>query len=115
MDLTIREKAHQMKRLPSFLNTVNCRQQNLIAEKLASRDVVINSRNVHPNDASGADVQMSHFRIAYHSGGQTHARARSFQQCLRVVFTELVVIRSCGKGDSIPLNSRRISPTVNDY
>jgi hypothetical protein len=75
MHLAIRKKSHQVQGFPSVPGAINCREQELVAEKLSGGNIVINPRHIHPDHAACADVQMAHFGIAHHSTRQTDASA----------------------------------------
>src|SRR5258705_13306519 len=86
--------------------------QKLIAEKRARLNLMIDKRHVHANDTTRSDIQMSHFGISHHACGQPHARPVCLQQWEGVLRCQLVVIRGCGKRDSITRASRGVTPTV---
>ena len=55
-------------------------EQQRLAREFAAGDELVNARDVHVHDASGADIQVAHFAIAHLSFGQTHGRAGRLNQ-----------------------------------
>src|SRR6185437_9511744 len=83
-------------------------------KKLASLDVMIDARDVHSYHASRADVQMSYFGVPHHTRRQAHASAMRFEQSVRVIFDELVVIRRRRERNRVSLARGRVTPTIDD-
>src|ERR1051325_1370422 len=103
-----------MKRRPSLFRAVHRRHQRFVLEESAGLDVVIYARDIHAHDAAGAHVQMANLGVAHNARRKTDARARSFEQRVRVSRRQLVVKRSRSQSNSVAFTHGAVAPAVDD-
>src|SRR6185503_2495053 len=90
-------------------------KKGFVAEELAGLDGVINSRSVHANNASGADVEMADLAVTHLTGAESHESAGGFYERVGAGRVPLIEIRSAGKCDRIAFSLGRVSEPVKHY
>ncbi len=89
-------------------------EQQRLAEEFAARDQLIDARDVHLDDAPGADIQMAHFAIAHLPFGQADVRAGGVNQRVGKILQQPVVVGLAGEGDGVAFCFGAIAPAVED-
>src|SRR5215213_9035784 len=103
-----------MKCRPTLFRAVHSLHQRFVLKESAGLNVVIYARDIHANDAARPYVQMAYFGVAHHACRKTDARARSFEQRVRVSVRQLIVKRGRGQSKSIAFTRWAIAPAVYD-
>lgn len=89
-----------------------------VAAELALLDGLIDADDILPDDAASANVQMTDFRVAHQTLGQTNCQRRSFQLSEAVgILGQLVHHRRVGVGNGIAILGRIFRgnpPPIND-
>ena len=89
-------------------------EQQRLAEEFAAGDQLVDARDVHLDDAAGADIQVAHFAIAHLPFGQADVRAGGVNQRVGKILQQAVVIGFAGEGDGVALGFGAIAPAVED-
>src|SRR5258708_915888 len=87
-------------------------KQHGMLEEFARRNHLIDSRDVHVDHASRADIQMPDFTVAHLPLGQSHKRSRGVDQCVRKIAQQRIVGGLARGRDGVALGSGRKSPTI---
>src|SRR5262249_9776881 len=115
MDASMGDEAQQMKRRSGGPCGLHGIQEHCVTEEASTLDSRIYSRDVHPDDAAGADVQMADFAIAHLAIGQADRITRAFNQGVGIVLQPFVQVRSVGECDGVALAACRVAEAVEDY
>ena len=89
-------------------------EQQRLAREFAAGDELVNARDVHVHDASGADIQVADFAIAHLSFGQADGGAGGVDQRVGKFFQQAVVIRLAREGDGVAFGFGAVAPAVED-
>src|SRR5689334_11741532 len=88
------------------------REQHFIGKELAILDHHINLGDVHVNDATGADIQMTYFAVAHLTGWQSDIAPAGVHQRAGILAQQFVVNRLARQRDAIALSLGTKSPAV---
>src|SRR6266705_1856915 len=91
----VRDEAEKMK--PVLARRGECFLRDAIMRELAVRNRFVNPSEILINDSAGAEIQMTDFRIAHLSVGQTDIGSARAQFAARITAIELVVERCARK------------------
>ena len=89
-------------------------QQNLMGEERAALDQLVDTGNVHLDNASGADIEMPDFAAAHLPLGQADERAVGADQRVRIVLPQPIEVGLARHLDGVVLRVRIMSPTIHD-
>ena len=89
-------------------------EEQRLALEFAAGDELVDARDVHVHDASGADIQVADFAIAHLSFGQADGGAGSLNQRVGKFLEQAVVVRLAREGDGVALGFGAVAPAVED-
>ena len=87
----------------------------LVLQDAAVGTGAVDLHQVLVNDASGADIEVSHFGVTHLSVGQTHILTTGLELRVRIVGQQAVPIRSGGHIDYVVFLAVADSPTVQNH
>ncbi len=91
---------------------LHCTKQHRMGKELAVLDHQIDTRDIHVNNASGANVQMSHFAISHLSCGQADERPAGMNQRVGIFAEQTVIGWLARQRNGIGLGFGAVSPAV---
>lgn len=102
--------------------TLRCRLQGIldhvVVGKLSLLDGLVDADDILPDDATSANVQVSHLGVAHQTLGEADSQRRGLKlDVARLALGELVHDRRLGGGDGVSLWGRALrgdSPAIND-
>ena len=112
VDAAIADEAEQVQLARAA--TFHGFEKQRLAREFAGGDELINARDVHVHDASGADIQVAHFAIAHLSFRQADGGAGRLNQRVGKFFEQAVVIRLARERDGVAFGFGAIAPAVED-
>ncbi len=83
-------------------------------EEFAILDHQVDARDVHVNDAAGADVEMPDFAVAHLPLGQADERPAGVDQRVGIFAQQAVVGRLARQRDGVGLGFGAVSPAIED-
>ncbi len=113
MHAAVAAQSHQVQAMR--FGVLHRREQHRILEEFARGDHPIDARDIHINDAAGADVQMAHFAVAHLAFGQADGAARRCgPACSGYSRSSMIVGGLARGGDRVAFRDGRKSPAVQD-
>ena len=106
------DQSDQMNRTIVPLRLFDSLQEGRVLEEAAILNCLINSGQTLLCNATGADIQMTHFTIALVSFRQSDAEAGGLDQNGRVFFFITIRIGGLGRMDAIGILRFAISPSI---
>jgi hypothetical protein len=83
-------------------------------KKLAILNHQLDASAIHMDDATGANVEMSHFAVAHLSVRQADVMAARMNQRVGILAKKPVISGLAGKRDRVGFNFSAISPAIED-
>ena len=114
MDATVGEQAEKVQSAFAYTCMLHRREQHRMREEFSVLDHLIDAGDVHVNDATGADVEMSDFAVAHLAFGQADKRAAGVNQRVGIFAQQAVINRLARKGDGIGFGFGAVTPAVED-
>ena len=112
MHAAVAEQPHQMEMAAA--GALHRFDQQRVREELARRDHQVDARDVHVDDAAGADVQMADFAVAHLAFGQSDVRTGGVDQRVRIFAQQPIVDGLARGGNRIALDGGGEAPAVED-
>ena len=107
-----RKQTQNMQCRPALLGRLHGLDQRQVGIKAAIFYGQIDLGQILVHHASGADVQMAHFRVAHLAVGQADTQLRCIHQCMRILTPQFVPIWFARIGDSIEIGIFAIAESV---
>src|SRR5882672_12906204 len=85
-----------------------------IMEELATLDRLVDTFDIGEHYAAGAHAKVADIRISHYAWWQPDALSRRFNQSVRILLEQFVVVRHPGEGDRIAFAFGAITKTVKD-
>ena len=108
------EQPHDVQRRADLFGCLDCFDQRGIGKEAAVLDGQIDLGQILVHHASGADVQMAHFRIAHLPLGQTDTQFGGVDQGMRIGAPQPVPVRLARSGDGIEIGILAIAEAIKD-
>ena len=108
----VRNEAEQMKPPFSRARMFHCIQQHRMRKEFAILDHQINARNVHVDNASGTNIEMTDLAVAHLPFGQPNKWPAGMNQRVRILPQQAVVGRFAGESDGVGFRFGSVSPAV---
>ena len=115
MYATVGGQAHEVDVFTVLLGVREGRDDFLVLQDAAVGTGAVDLHQVLVNDASGADIEVSHFRVTHLSVGQPHVLAAGLELRVRIVGQQAVPVRSGGYIDYIVFLAVANAPTVQNH
>ena len=112
---TVGGQAHEVDVFAVLLGVREGRDNFLVLQDAAVGTGAVDLHQVLVNDASGADIEVSHFGVAHLSVGQAHILTTGLELRVRIVGQQAVPIRSGGHIDYVVFLAVADSPTVQNH
>src|SRR6266550_3051895 len=103
-----------MERAIVLCRVFHRRVERQIMKELATLDRVIDAFDIGEHYAAGAHAEVADLRISHHAWRQTDALSRRFNQRVRILLEQYVVVRQLGEGDRIAFAFSAIAKAVED-
>src|SRR5207244_453143 len=110
----IRNQTEQMQSALTYPGVLHRAYQHGMREELAVLDHQIDARDVHVNDAAGADVEMPDLAVSHLSFRQADERPAGMNQRIGIFAEKPVIRRLARQRDGVGLGLGTVSPTVED-
>jgi hypothetical protein len=88
--------------------------QGRVFADIAAGDQLIDARDLHLDDAPGADIEMADLAVAHLPFGQADERPIGADERVRVLFPKAIEIGLAGHGDGVVGGIGVVSPAVHD-
>ena len=96
VDAAVRQQAHEVQGLVVFARFIHGPDERFLAQQFTGFDIPGNLHQLLVDDTPGADVEMTHLRVAHLSGGQPHVRSGSRQLGVGIDAHEAVKVGGSG-------------------
>src|SRR5258708_6897865 len=114
MHTAVGEQAEQMESPLAHARVLHRREQDGMREELAILDHQVDARDVHVNDAAGADVEMPDFAVAHLSFRKADERSAGMNERVGIFAQQPVVSGLARQRDCVGFGLGAVSPAVED-
>ena len=115
VDTTVAGKSHKVDSFAVLLGIGECRNDFFIVENRFISHRFVDFHQVLIYNASGADVKVSHLGVTHLTVGKTNVFAARLQFRMRILFQEIIPIRSRCRKDDVRFGMVADSPTVQNH
>ena len=106
---------HQAEKMQAPLagaRMFHCIEQHRMREEFAVPDHQINARDVHVDDASRANIEMTNLAVAHLPLGQPNKGTAGMNERVRILPQQAIVGRFAGESDGVGFGFGSVSPAV---
>ncbi len=112
VDATIGDQTEEMQRAILLRSKCNRLNERGIGKEAAVSDGAVDAHDIHADDASGAQVQMSNLGIPHLAVGQANKVIARVDQSAWKFFDKMIVRWLASQRDGVAVRIRAIAPSV---